>query len=47
MSSLVLRFVRDEAGITPVEYGLIAAILIVATTIGASAAGYSLADLVP
>jgi pilus assembly protein Flp/PilA len=46
MLSVVLRFIRDEAGITPVEYGLIAAILIVATTVAVSAAGFSLADIV-
>lgn len=46
MLSVVLRFIRDEAGITPVEYGLIAAILIVAMTVAVSAAGFSLADIV-
>ena len=46
MLSVVWRFIRDEAGITPVEYGLIAAILTVATTVAVSAAGFSLADIV-
>ena len=46
MLSVVWRFIRDEAGITPVEYGLIAAILVVATTVAVSAAGFSLADLI-
>ena len=46
MVPVILRFARDEAGITPVEYGLIAAILTVATTVAVSAAGYSLADLI-
>ncbi|MHA6689209.1 Flp family type IVb pilin [Devosia sp. A449] len=46
MIKLVLRFVRDEAGITWVEHGLIAAIVTVAMTIAASAAGFSLADLI-
>jgi len=46
MLRLVLRFVRDEAGVTPVEYGLIAAIITVAMTVAVSAAGFSLADLV-
>ena len=46
MLSVVWRFIRDEAGITPVEYGLIAAILVVATTVAVSAAGFSLADIV-
>jgi Flp pilus assembly pilin Flp len=45
MLQTLSRFVRDEAGITPVEYGLIAAIIAVATTVAASAAGFSLADL--
>jgi Flp pilus assembly pilin Flp len=42
----ILRFLREEAGVTPVEYGLIAAIVVVATTVAATAAGFSLADLV-
>jgi Flp pilus assembly pilin Flp len=42
----VLRFLRDEAGLSGVEYGLIAAILLVVTTVAVSAAGFSLADLV-
>ena len=46
MLSVVLRFIRDDAGITPVEYGLIAAILTVATTVAVSAAGFSLADFI-
>ncbi|WP_137150511.1 Flp family type IVb pilin [Devosia sp. FKR38] len=41
----IQRFIRDEAGVTPVEYALIAAIITVATTFAVSAAGYSLADL--
>lgn len=45
MLRIVLRFLRDDAGITPVEYGLIAAILTIATTVAVSAAGFSLADL--
>ncbi|MET3927735.1 Flp family type IVb pilin [Devosia sp. 2618] len=46
MLNLVLRFCSDEAGVTPVEYGLIAAILTVAMTVAVSAAGYSLGDVV-
>jgi pilus assembly protein Flp/PilA len=46
MLSVILRFARDEAGITPVEYGLIAAIVTVATTVAVSAAGFSLADII-
>lgn len=40
------RFIQDEAGVTPVEYALIAAIITVATTFAVSAAGYSLADFI-
>lgn len=46
MLSVILRFIHDDAGITPVEYGLIAAIITVATTVAVSAAGFSLADIV-
>lgn len=46
MLSVVLRFIRDDAGISTVEYGLIAAILTVATTVAATAAGFSLTDIV-
>lgn len=45
MLNFVQRFVRDEAGVTPVEYGLIAATIIVVMTVAVSAAGFSLADL--
>ena len=44
MSKTIKTFIRDEAGVTPVEYALIAAILVVAMTFAVSAAGYSLAD---
>jgi Flp pilus assembly pilin Flp len=47
MLETLTRLMRDDAGVTPVEYGLIAAILAVAMTVAASAAGFSLADLVP
>jgi Flp pilus assembly pilin Flp len=46
MLHLILNFVRDDAGVTPIEYGLIAAILMVATTVAVSAAGFSLADFI-
>ena len=46
MFSILSRFLRDDAGVTPVEYGLIAAILAVVMTVAASAAGFSLADIV-
>ncbi len=42
----LIRFAKDDAGVTPVEYGLIAAILAVVMTVAVSAAGYSLADFV-
>jgi pilus assembly protein Flp/PilA len=42
----LIRFAKDNAGVTPVEYGLIAAILAVVMTVAVSAAGYSLADFV-
>jgi pilus assembly protein Flp/PilA len=46
MLSLLSKFMNDEAGIAPVEYALIAAILAVVMTVAASAAGFSLADIV-
>lgn len=46
MLQTLARLVRDETGVTPVEYGLIAAIITVVFTVAASAAGFSLADLV-
>jgi Flp pilus assembly pilin Flp len=45
MQRTLIRFARDEAGVTPVEYGLIAAIIMVATTVAVSAAGFSLTDI--
>ena len=46
MFKLLSKFLRDDAGVTPVEYGLIAATVTVAMTVAASAAGFSLADLI-
>lgn len=46
MLRTLMDFARDEAGVTPVEYGLIAAIIMVATTVAVSAAGFSLADII-
>ena len=46
MLKTLTRFLNDEAGIAPVEYALIAAILAVGMTVAASAAGFSLADIV-
>lgn len=42
----VIRFFRDQSGVTPVEYALIAAIITVATTIAVSAAGYNISDFI-
>ncbi|MBD8066512.1 Flp family type IVb pilin [Devosia sp. PTR5] len=42
---LLKRLMRDNAGISAVEYALIAAIITVATTIAVSAAGFSIADI--
>lgn len=44
---LIKKFCRNQAGITPVEYGLIAAIITVATTFAVSAAGYNITDFIP
>jgi pilus assembly protein Flp/PilA len=46
MLKILAKFVRDESGISTVEYGLIAAIILVATTCAVSAAGFSIADVV-
>ncbi|MBU1306404.1 MAG: Flp family type IVb pilin [Alphaproteobacteria bacterium] len=46
MFKAIQKFATDEAGVTPVEYGLIAAIIVVLATVAVSAAGYSLHDLV-
>ena len=47
MGSLFSRFIREHAGVLPVEYALIAAIVTVVMTVAASAAGFSLADIIP
>ena len=46
MLTAIEKFARDEAGVTPVEYGLIAAILVVFATVAVSAAGYNIHDLI-
>lgn len=46
MITAIRSFVRDEAGIAPIEYGLIAAIVVVLATAAASAAGYNIHDLI-
>tara|TARA_R110002020_G_scaffold67494_2_gene177238 strand:+ start:600 stop:758 length:159 start_codon:yes stop_codon:yes gene_type:complete len=41
----IRSFIRDQAGVTPIEYGLIAAIIVVFATAAVSAAGYNIHDL--
>ncbi|MCP8882868.1 Flp family type IVb pilin [Devosia sp. XJ19-1] len=43
----VLTHIRQQKLITLVEYGLIAAIITVATTFAVSAAGYNITDFFP
>ncbi|MCS6762532.1 MAG: Flp family type IVb pilin [Candidatus Devosia symbiotica] len=45
MFTAIQSFIRDEAGIAPIEYGLITAIVVVLATAAASAAGYNIHDL--
>ncbi|WP_109442263.1 Flp family type IVb pilin [Devosia elaeis] len=45
MLRLLKKFASDETGISLVEYGLIAAIITVATTFAVSAAGYNITDI--
>ena len=45
MLTAIKSFIHDEAGVTPVEYGLIAAIIVVFATAAVSAAGYNFNDL--
>lgn len=44
MSKLFARFAKDESGATAIEYGLIAALIALAITAGASTLGNSLSD---
>jgi pilus assembly protein Flp/PilA len=46
MIATLKSFARDEAGTSVIEFGLIAAIIVVATTCAVSAAGYSLHDII-
>jgi len=39
------RFMRDEEGVTAIEYGLIAALIAVAIIVGAGAVGTNLNEL--
>lgn len=41
----VRKFARDEAGITAIEYGLIAAVIVVAITTGFGAISTGLTDV--
>lgn len=41
------KLMRDDAGVTPVEYALIAAIVTVVTTFAVSAAGFNITDILP
>ena len=44
MSKLFARFAKDESGATAIEYGLIAALIALAITTGASMLGNSISD---
>jgi len=44
MSKLFARFAKDESGATAIEYGLIAALIALAITAGASTLGNGLSD---
>ena len=39
MTNLIKRFANDEAGVTAIEYGLIAALVAVGLILGATALG--------
>jgi pilus assembly protein Flp/PilA len=43
MNSLLLRFATDEAGVTAIEYGLIATLIAVATITAVTSVGTNLA----
>ena len=48
MSKLILaanRFIRDEEGVTAIEYGLIAALIAIVIVVGVAATGQSLNTL--
>ena len=42
MLKLIQKFIRDEEGVTAIEYGLIAALVAVAIILGATALGGAL-----
>ncbi len=41
----IIRLLRNQSGVSTIEYALIAAIITVATTFAVSAAGFSIADI--
>ncbi|QQR39133.1 Flp family type IVb pilin [Devosia rhizoryzae] len=41
------KLLRDETGVSAVEYALIAAIVTVVTTFAVSAAGFNITDILP
>jgi pilus assembly protein Flp/PilA len=45
LTSSIKRFLRDEEGVTAIEYGLIAALIAVAIIVGAALVGTNLNDL--
>ena len=44
---VLAKLLRDETGVSPVEYALIAAIVTVVTTFAVSAAGFNINDILP
>lgn len=42
MLEMIKQFIRDEQGVTAIEYGLIAALIAIAIIVGAGAAGTEL-----
>ncbi|HTN63960.1 MAG TPA: Flp family type IVb pilin [Devosia sp.] len=46
MIATLKSFVRDDAGTSVIEFGLIAAIIVVATTCAVSAAGFTINDII-
>jgi pilus assembly protein Flp/PilA len=44
---VLTKMIRDEGGVSAVEYALIAAIVTVVTTFAVSAAGFNITDILP
>ena len=40
--NFITKFIREEEGVTAIEYGLIAALIAVAIVVGANALGFAL-----